>query len=176
MYAAVLIVHVVSGTVGLLLGPVVAIQDRRRFASDCGGGGRWSAIYIAVVVIICISASALVWLKRTDLWWLVPVSAATLGLATLARAAAARRFRGWTHAYVHGLGGSYIALVTALIVVALTTDESLRGPAQLIPWLTPTVVGTVAIEVWRRRQFDTIRSTPFSRAARATSTVERQQD
>jgi len=69
----------------------------------------------------------------------------------LARWAAARRCRGWLHAYTHGRGGSYIALVTAFVVVALTVDGPLTGAASLIPWLAPTLIGTVLIEQWRRR-------------------------
>jgi hypothetical protein len=34
---------------------------------------------------------------------------------------------------VHGQGGSYLALVTALVVVALTVDGPLQGPAVLVP-------------------------------------------
>jgi hypothetical protein len=58
-------------------------------------------------------------------------------LAVLGRYAAARQFRGWTHAYVHGQGGSYIALVTAFVVVALTVDGPLDGSAALVPGCSP---------------------------------------
>lgn len=108
-------------------------------------------VYVIVVLVVCVSGSGLVWLERTDLWWLVPVSGLTFGLAVLARESARRRFRGWTHGYVHGLGGSYIAQVTALVVVALVVNGPVRDELQLVPWLAPTIIGTVLIEVWRRR-------------------------
>jgi hypothetical protein len=133
-----LVVHVVAGTAGLLLGPIVMFLRR---AMDA---------YVVVVFVVCLSAIGLVYTVRPDLWWLVPVSVLTFGLAVLAREAARRRFRGWTHAYVHGLGGSYIAQVTALIVVWLVVNGQVQGLAQLVPWLAPTVVGTVLIELWRR--------------------------
>lgn len=88
--------------------------------------------------------------SRLDLWWLVPVSALTYALALLARESAQRHFRGWSHGYAHGQGGSYTALVTALIVVALTVDGPVTGTAQLVPWLVPTGLGLVLIEIWRR--------------------------
>src|SRR6266487_640739 len=104
--------------------------------------------YHWLVLTVCLSAVLLVAWFRRELWWLVPVAAFSYSLVLLARFAAARRFRGWTHAYVHGQGGSYIALVTALVVVALTVDGPLHGPAALIPWVLPTITGTLLIEWW----------------------------
>lgn len=151
LHTALISTHVVLGTVGLLLGPLAMRHDTRRFVHGHRDTGRVSGVYRGVVLLVCLSAVALVVENRPELWWLVPVSALTYGLAVLARESARRRFRGWTHGYVHGQGGSYIALVTALIVVELTVDGPVTGPAQLVVWLAPTVLGTILIEVWRRR-------------------------
>lgn len=151
VHIALLLTHIVAGTGALVVGPLAMRQDAGRFSSGVPTTGPLSAGYRALVLVVCLTATALVIEHRTDLWWLIPVSALTYALALLARSSAARRFPGWTHGYVHGQGGSYIALVTALIVVALTVDGPVTGPAQLIPWLGPTAIGTVLIEVWRRR-------------------------
>jgi hypothetical protein len=145
-----LVVHVVAGTAGLLLGLVAMRQDTRRFRAGERNTGPINTSYRWTVLVVCLSAVGLVLVRRPDLWWLVPVSALTYGLAVLASESARRRFRGWTHGYVHGIGGSYIALVTALVVVSLVVDGPVRGAAELIPWLAPTAIGTVLIEVWRR--------------------------
>ncbi|ONI87015.1 hypothetical protein ALI144C_10280 [Actinosynnema sp. ALI-1.44] len=150
-YPALLIVHIATGIAGLLLGPLAMRQDTRRFASAERSTGVLSAWYRAATLLVCLSAAGLVIERRTDLWWLVPVSALTYGLVMLAKVSASRRHRGWTHGYVHGQGGSYIALVTALIVVALVVNGPMTGPVELVPWLAPTAIGTVLIEVWRRR-------------------------
>jgi len=146
-----LVTHVAAGSARLLLGPVAMCQDTRRFVCGQCATGLVNVGYRLAVLVVCLSATALVIEHRADLWWLVPVSALTYGLAMLARESAVRRFRGWSHGYVHGQGGSYIALVTALIVVALTVYGPVTGTAQLIPWLAPAAIGTVLIEVWRRR-------------------------
>lgn len=150
-HQALLAIHVAAGSVGLLVGPVVIIKETRRLASAAEPAGRSSLVYDTAVAVVCVSAAALVVLFRPELWWLVPVSALSYGLVVLARQASTRRGRGWTHAYAHGRGGSYIALVTAFVVVALTVDGPLTGAAALIPWVAPTLVGTVLIEAWRRR-------------------------
>lgn len=151
MHIALLVVHIVTGTAGLLLGLVAMRQDSRRFGAGERTTGPVNTWYRWTVLVVCLSAVGLVLVRRTDLWWLVPLSALTYGLAVLASESARRRFRGWTHGYVHGIGGSYIALVTALVVVSLVVDGPVRGAAELIPWLAPTAIGTVLIEVWRRR-------------------------
>ena len=150
-HAVLLAIHILSGALGLLLGPAVMWQGTRRLAAGLGPDTGANAAYHWLVLTVCLSAVVLVAWFRRDLWWLVPVAAFTYSLVLLARFAAARRFRGWTHAYVHGQGGSYIALVTALAVVALTVDGPLHGPAQAIPWALPAVIGTPLIEWWRRR-------------------------
>lgn len=151
MHTVLLVGHVAAGTVGLLLGPLVMHQDSRRFTAGERGTSRVGGIYRVVVLLVCLSAVALVVENRPELWWLVPVSVLTYALAVLARVSASRRYRGWLHGYVHGQGGSYIALVTAFIVVALTVDGPVTGSAQLVPWLAPTMLGTFGIELWRRR-------------------------
>ncbi|QWF84087.1 hypothetical protein [Amycolatopsis sp. CA-230715] len=156
VHVTLLVVHIVTGTIGLLLGPLAMRQDTRRFASAQRGTGVLSAWYRPVVLLVCLSATGLVVERRGDLWWLVPVSALTYGLAVLAKLSARQRWRGWTHGYVHGQGGSYLALVTALIVVALVVDGPVAGPAELVPWLAPTAIGVVLIEVWRRRLSGTL--------------------
>jgi hypothetical protein len=151
MHIALLVVHIVSGTAGLLLGLAAMRQDSRRFGAGERTTGPANTWYRWTVLVVCLTAVGLVLLRRHDLWWLVPVSALTYGLAVLACESARRRFRGWTHGYAHGMGGSYIALVTALVVVSFVVNGPVDGVAELIPWLAPTAIGTVLIRVWRHR-------------------------
>ncbi|MFI1913162.1 hypothetical protein [Nocardia sp. NPDC020380] len=145
-YPVLLASHVMVGTAGLLLGPVLAWADARAWR-QARGLGDW---YLGVLAAVCLTATGMVWWRRHDLWWLIPVSALTFTLGVLGRRAAGRP-AGWTHAYVHGLGGSYIALWTATLVVAFAIDGPLYGSAQLVAWLGPTLVALPLLELWRRR-------------------------
>lgn len=158
LHTALIITHVVAGTAGLLLGPLAMHRDTRRFIAGERTTSPVSDVYRGVVLVVCLSAVALVTENRPELWWLIPVSALTYALTVLAHESAVRRVAGWVHGYVHGQGGSYIALVTALIVVALTVDGPVTGTAQLLPWLAPTVLGTALIEMWRRHLDSAIRA------------------
>lgn len=144
--------HVAVGTLGLGLGPIVIVAETRRLVGGALRPAGWlSGAYDAAVLLVCVSAVALVALARPELWWLIPVSAFSFALVLMARYASSHRRRGWLHAYAHGRGGSYIALVTAFVVVALTVDGPLIATAALVPWLAPTLMGTALIEWWRRR-------------------------
>ncbi|GAB2548731.1 hypothetical protein [Nocardia heshunensis] len=152
-YPVLLTLHIIVGTLGLLLGPAVALADigtRRTPALSRRPGTaelwRW---YLGTLAAVGITATVMVLWHRQDLWWLIPLSAVTYALADLGRRARGRP-GGWTHAYVHGLGGSSIALWTATLVVAFALHGPLYGPAELIAWLGPTLVALPLLELWRR--------------------------
>jgi hypothetical protein len=150
-----LAVHVVAGVVGLLLGAFVIAVSRQQPLLD-----RRSVAYHWLVLVVAVSAVGLVALDWPDLWWLAPLAAFAYALALLGYLAPRRRFRAWQAAYAHGQGGSYIAMVTAFVVVALTVDGPVDGAAAALPWALPTIVGTSLIERWRRRLIARDRPTP----------------
>ena len=124
-----------AGSLGLVLGPI-AIWSSRRGPLESGAGTayHWS------VLAVYLTASGLVALDVPGLWWLLPLAALSYALALLGLIAPRRRGRGWVRAYAHGQGGSYIALVTALLVV------SADGSASVAAWTLPTLVGVPLIE------------------------------
>lgn len=144
--------HISLGALGLALGPAVMWRETKQINSGKPPHSRIGTVYHLVVLLICISAIGLVVTVRPDLWLLIPVAGASYALVLTARVVGIHHVRGWIHLYVHGVGGSYIALVTALVVVALTVDGPIHGgPLEVVPWVAPAAVGTVLIERWRRR-------------------------
>ena len=135
----VLAVHIASGVAGLLLGPVamLAPASRRRHVAFAGGA------YVWTVLVVSLSAAALALLRIGELWWFLPIAALTLALALRGRLAAVRRAPGWRGDHISGTGGSYIALVTALIVVS-------AGGA-VVAWILPTMIGVPVIHIMRAR-------------------------
>ena len=85
-------------------------------------------------------ALGLIAFDPAGLWWLGPLAALSYGLALLGLIAQRRRTQRRLGLYARGQGGSYIALVTALLVV------SLEGPLGIAAWLLPTVIGHRLIE------------------------------
>jgi hypothetical protein len=144
-----IVLHVVTGAVGLALGARLIWLSRDRPLLD-----RSAAAYQWAVAGIALTSAGLVALDWPDLWWLLLLAVLTWGLALAGHIAPLRGFAGWRRVYVHGLGGSYIALVTALLVVSLTVDGPVDGPPAALVWGLPSLIGTMLIAAWHRRLLD----------------------
>ena len=132
-----LALHITAGSLGLALGPAALWRSRGGPAvvADVGPA------YVFSVLAVSLTALGLIALDWSQLWWLAILAAFSSGLAVVALVAPRLRFRGWERACAHGEGGSYIALVTALLVV------SVDGPAAVAAWTLPTLAGLPLIEV-----------------------------
>lgn len=129
-------------------------RKRRGFHTRVGEAYHW------VVLAVSGSAVALAVLDWSRLWWLAIIAVGTYGLALMAYAAAKRRPRGWLHVHVAGQGGSYIALVTAVLVV------NLGGP--LVLWLLPTLAATPVL-AWLQREIRLGRRPRYTNSLRPLS-------
>ena len=137
LFNAALVLHIATGAVGLILGPIAMTATKLP-----GLHTRAGEAYHWVMLAVCVSASALALLDWTRLWWFLPIAVGSYALALVGYVAAKRRWRGWLIAHVSGQGGSYIAMVTALLVVNWQTLTGTRGISSPWAWTLPTLVGT----------------------------------
>ena len=126
MSSALMAAHVGVGVAALVLGPL---------AAAAGGARAWRAAYASAVLAVIATAVALVARDPGRTAWLLAPAALALGCLAVAWRARHPRLR------MHGWGGTYIALVTATLVV------SVGGALQPVAWVLPTVVGLVLIEL-----------------------------
>jgi uncharacterized membrane protein len=129
----VLIIHVAAGTTGLILGPIAMIARKRR-----GRHTRVGEVYHWVMLAVCLSAAAMALADWSRIWWFLPIATFSYANALLGYLAAKIRWRGWLAAHIGGMCGSYIALVTALLIVNFR-------PVPLWLWFLPSIVGTPLI-------------------------------
>ena len=135
MWTALLSIHVVSGSLALLTGPVALAAPKRH-----GWHPRAGTWYLALAAVLCASAVGLA-ILRPAVWWLGVVAAATLAAALGGRALRRRQRPGWLPGHVALMCGSYLSLLTALLVVNL-------GLGNPVGWVLPTAVGSPLIG-WR---------------------------
>jgi hypothetical protein len=132
----VLSVHVALGSGGLLLGPAwLAARARGR------GAGGLAAGYQLVVLGITVSAGVLA-VTDPELSWLLPVAMGTEVLAVTGALARRRGWAGWRSWQPHLLGGSYIALVTGVLIAET---------GHPVFWVLPALLGQLPIAVAKRR-------------------------
>jgi hypothetical protein len=121
----VLVSHIAAGAAGLLIGPAAisaAIADRRHT--------RPARAYRLAVTVLTATAAALVAMNFA-LWPFLLLAAGTAAAVLLARIAQP------VDRHVRLVCGSYVSLVTALLVVSW---------GSILAWVLPTVVGTVLVE------------------------------
>jgi len=131
----ILALHVAAGSIALVAGPVAYLVAGRRRAP--------LRVYLVAVLGVAATALGLVAADPDGLWWLAPLALLTAALAALGRWGGATGGSAAARAAAHGWGGSYIALVTALLVVSVSTG--------VLVWVMPTIVGVVLIELHARR-------------------------
>ncbi|WP_040336776.1 hypothetical protein [Candidatus Blastococcus massiliensis] len=129
-------VHVLAGTAGLLLGPGWLLARAHGRAARRG-----AAAYQASVGVVSASGGALA-VTTPGLLWLLPVAVLTQALALTGALARRRAWPRWQTAQPHLLGGSYIALVTALLVAET---------GNWLFWVLPALVGQFPIAVAKER-------------------------
>jgi hypothetical protein len=139
-HAVALSLHVAAGSAGLVLGPIAMFSAKRKGVHTSAGGA-----YYYVFVVLFVSSVSLAVLDFRQVWWLALVGAGSYGFALIGYRAAQHRRPGWLIAHVSGQGGSYISMVTALLVVNFNAISGASGLAAVFPWIAPTAIGSPII-------------------------------
>lgn len=114
--------HITTGVASLMVGVIALTSAKRR-----GLHTRVGSLYAALVLVVCISAMLLSLLRWQELWWLFLLGAFSLANLLLGYVPATRRRRGWLLLHIGGMGGSFIALVSALLVTSVDNPTFLTG-------------------------------------------------
>ena len=135
-----LVLHIGLGTAAMIAGPVSMFSRKRRGRHTTAG-----EIYHWLVLGTCAGAAALAFLDWSRIWWFLPIAIGSYAFAFVGYLAAKWRWRGWLPFHIIGQGGSYIALVTAVLVVNWLTLFGTRGIHSPLAWVLPTVLGSPII-------------------------------
>ncbi|RJL33504.1 hypothetical protein [Bailinhaonella thermotolerans] len=131
MYGFLLVVHVITGFIGLLLaGPVLLVRKRRGVHTVLG------RVYAGAAVLMSVSALALIG-HEPRLWPLGIIAVLVLAMIGPGLALAARRPRGWFIWHLNLMASSAVAFVTAFAVQ--------MSDLHPLAWVIPPAVGTVLI-------------------------------
>jgi hypothetical protein len=136
-----LVLHIVCGAAAMALGGLALWATARRHPS----ADALAVAYLWAVLATCATATVLALLDWSRLWWIIPLAVVSSLLALAGYAALRRGGPRWVSA--HGLGGSYIALVTALLVV---TAGDISIPAEIVAWIVPIAIGVPLIVRFER--------------------------
>lgn len=131
MHDPVLAIHIAAGAVGLALGPIALPPLVRRDAESS-----YYLAYQTAVAVTVATAIILVGLSWSRLWWLAIIAIAVEGAALGGLWAPRAAFPGWRAWRIRFTWGTYVGLVTALLVVSWDTP---------LAWIIPTLVAIPVI-------------------------------
>jgi hypothetical protein len=141
-----LLAHVLLGTAAVSLGPVAMLSRKAP-----GFHPRIGELYHAAVLGVCLTAAALAILDWNRSWAFLPIAVGSYAFAFAGYMAAKLRFGGWLRVHVIGQGGSYIAMLTALLVVNWQMLFGEPGRSAFWAWTIPTLIGSPLI-AWAARR------------------------
>ncbi len=140
MFNLFLLLHIIAGTVGLVIGPISMYSQKRK-----GLHTQVGAVYFYAMTLVCLSAVALAILHWEQSWWFVFVAAFSFFFAWKGKRAVKNRKVGWIKSHISGMLGSYIAMTTALLVVNVSSIPGHQTIPTFIYWMLPTIIGTPLI-------------------------------
>jgi hypothetical protein len=135
LFSLFLVIHIATGVAGLIMGPIAMYAGKRKGPhTNVGEAYHWT------MLAVCLSAVVLALIHWSTASFLLYVAIFSYAFAVLGYVAAKVRWTGWLVAHISGQGGSYIALVTAFLVV-----QTGGVGAPLIIWFLPTIIGSPII-------------------------------
>lgn len=146
MYDFLLVVHIIAGMVCLVIGLCAAFSQKRR-----GKHTRFGEIYHGSYVFVFVTAALMAMMRWEQLAYLFYIALFSYALALSAYLAVKIRWKNWIGLHIGGMLGSYIGVVTAVLVVNVSSISIFNGMPALLFWFLPTIVGTPIIFGVRKR-------------------------
>lgn len=145
-HAFLLIIHIVAGSFCILTGAInFAVKKEKGSHTKIG---EWYHIGYLVVFITSIGMAIINWSESAYLFYIAIFS---YGLALFGYLARKRRWNGWLPMHIGGMAGSYIGIITAVLVVNGADILLINQIPEILLWFIPTIIGTPIIIVVTNR-------------------------
>lgn len=140
MFSFLLWLHILAGTVCLITGLTAAAVEKRKGLHTAAG-----EVYHAAYVLLFVTSAAMAIMHWSESAYLFYIALFSYGLALIGYLSWKRRWRNWLGKHIGGMLGSYIGVVTAVLVVNHANIPLVRELPILLVWFLPTIIGTPII-------------------------------
>ncbi|MGG0756666.1 DUF2306 domain-containing protein [Brevibacillus laterosporus] len=138
--------HILAGTACLLTGLLAIIMRKKRGLHTIYG----EIYHGSYVVIFLTSIITAIW-HWEESAYLFFIALFSYGLALYGYLARKRRWTEWVGKHIYGMLGSYIGVITAVLVVNQAKIPVLNQWPSLLLWLLPTIIGSPLIAMVQRQ-------------------------
>lgn len=132
--------HIVAGTVGLVIGLIAMYSPKRK-----GLHTKIGVVYFYVMALVCATAMVMAVMHWAEIWWFFLVAVFSFSFAFKGYLAAKLRGPGWLRKHISGMLASYLAMTTALLVVNSGKIPGSQSVSALVFWIFPTMIGVPLI-------------------------------
>ncbi|WP_240374706.1 DUF2306 domain-containing protein [Bacillus piscicola] len=146
LFSAFLIIHITAGSICLFTGAIAAGASKRRGIHTIAG-----EVYHGGYVVVCITSVAMAFLNWSESAYLFYIALFSYGLALLGNVAQKKKWRNHVKLHIGGMLGSYIGIITAVLVVNAAKLPILADLPVLLLWFLPTIIGTPFIVITGNR-------------------------
>ena len=139
-------IHISTAIVSFLIGPLAM-----RAPKKLGWHTQIGTAYSFLMLIVCVTAAILAvcnWQASANLFF---VSVFSFSFLTMGWFAARNRKPGWVGKHITGMLGSYIALMTAVLLVGARHIPLLGDMPPIVVWILPTLIGAPLVRRIRKK-------------------------
>ncbi|MBD1382926.1 DUF2306 domain-containing protein [Metabacillus arenae] len=141
-----LVIHIIAGTVCLVTGAFASVV-RKRYGKHTITG----EIYHGGYVVIFLTSAAMAIIHWSESAFLFYIAIFSYGLALWGYLARKLRWKNWLGMHISGMLGSYIGIITAILVVNGSQIPFISEMPILLLWFLPTIIGSPIIAIVSQR-------------------------
>lgn len=146
IHTSLLILHIMAGSFCLLVGAIsLSVNKEKGYHTRAG---EWYHGGYVVVFITSVGMAIINWSESAYLFYIALFS---YGLALFGYLAGKLCWRNWLTMHIGGMAGSYIGIITAVLVVNGMDIPLINQIPSLLLWFVPTIIGTPIIFMVNRR-------------------------
>lgn len=146
LFNILLVIHIIASCICLITGAISALVKKRRGVHTFNG-----EIYHATFIVILITSSYMAILHWSQSAYLLFIGIFSYSFALFGYLSKKLRWKNWLGKHIGGMLGSYIAILTALLVVNGHNIPIIKQFPLLIIWFLPTIIGTPIIFIVGKR-------------------------
>jgi len=141
MFNAMLVIHIIAGSVCLVSGFMAKVTRKKRNSKHPIFETAYHWFYVVVFLTAVIMAIA----HWADSYYLFYIGIFSYAFALLGYLAVRIKWRNWIASHLAGMLGSYIAIITAVLVTNGDHIPLIDDLPHYAIWTMPTIIGTPLI-------------------------------
>ncbi|TJY44496.1 DUF2306 domain-containing protein [Cohnella pontilimi] len=142
LFSMLLVFHIIAGAICLICGTISVFARKKKGVHTLAG-----EVYHGSYVAVAVTALAMSVMKWSELAFLFFIALFSYAFALYGYLARKRQKQHWLKHHINGMLGSYIGVITAVLVVNGEAVSKWIGIPSWLLWFLPTIIGSPLIRM-----------------------------